>query len=226
MSAPVAEGMSHGGEDDVALVMRTLAGDRAAFGTLVQRYEEPVRRVARAVLHDVSDADDAAQDTFLTALMKLDRYDQRRPFRPWLLRIATNTAIDRRRHRRLTISLLTVNLLGGLDEWLHGTANLHGWGFSAAPDPVLEYVRGFDPSTDEFRYAVNGRFGATVGANGGFTVPFQIGLQAHLTLGPDRTRDRLRAVFGGRRGGPGAASAEGAGPPDFASRLARIAMPS
>ncbi len=181
MSAPVAEGMSHGGEDDVALVM-----------------------------------------PFLTALMKLDRYDQRRPFRPWLLRIATNTAIDRRRHRRLTISLLTVNLLGGLDEWLHGTANLHGWGFSAAPDPVLEYVRGFDPSTDEFRYAVNGRFGATVGANGGFTVPFQIGLQAHLTLGPDRTRDRLRAVFGGRRGGPGAASAEGAGPPDFASRLARI----
>jgi hypothetical protein len=124
--------------------------------------------------------------------------------------------------RRLTISLLTVNLLGGLDEWLHGTANLHGWGFNAAPDPVLEYVRGFDPSTDEFRYAVNGRFGATAGANGGFTVPFQIGLQAHLTLGPDRTRDRLRAVFGGRRGGPGAASAEGAGPPDFASRLARI----
>src|SRR2546423_5125916 len=47
MSAPVAAGMSHGGEDDVALVMRTLAGDRAAFGTLVQRYEEPVRRVAR-----------------------------------------------------------------------------------------------------------------------------------------------------------------------------------
>src|SRR3989449_4583109 len=104
MSAPVAEGMSHGGEDDVALVMRTLAGDRAAFGTLVQRYEEPVRRVARAVLHDVSDADDAAQDTFLTALMKLDRFDQRRPFRPWLLRIATNTAIDRRRHRALRLT--------------------------------------------------------------------------------------------------------------------------
>jgi hypothetical protein len=115
-----------------------------------------------------------------------------------------------------------VNLLAGLDEWLHGTANLHGWGFSAAPDPVLEYVRGFDPSSEEFRYAVNGRFGATAGANGGFTVPFQIGLQARLTLGPDRTRDRLRAVFGGRRGGPGGPSAEGAGPPDFASRLARI----
>src|SRR2546425_11203453 len=182
MSAPVAEGMSHGGEDDVALVMRTLAGDRAAFGTLVQRYEEPVRRVARAVLHDVSDADDAAQDTFLTALMKLDRYDQRRPFRPWLLRIATNTAIDRRRHRRLTISLLTVNLLGGLDEWLHGTANLHGWGFAAAPDPVLLYVRSFDPVARRFSYGVNGRVGATARANGGGAVPVPIALQAHLII--------------------------------------------
>src|SRR3989442_2261131 len=107
MSAPVAEGMSQGSEDDVAVVVRTLAGDRAAFGTLVQRYEQPVRRVTRAVLHDVPDADDAAQDTFLTALMKLDHYDQRRPFRPWLLRMATNIAIDRRRRRvrRRTASL-------------------------------------------------------------------------------------------------------------------------
>src|SRR5205823_2572153 len=61
--------------------------------------------------------------------------------------------------RRLTVSLLTVNLLGGLDEWLHGAANLHGWGFTAAPDPVLLYVRGFDPGGLQYRYAVNGRFG-------------------------------------------------------------------
>jgi hypothetical protein len=124
--------------------------------------------------------------------------------------------------RRLTISLLTVNLLAGLDEWLHGTANLHGWGFSAVPDPVLEYARGFDPTTDRFIYALNGRFGATAAANGGVTVPFQIGLQAHLGIGPDRSRDRLRAVFGGRRGERGAPGAEGAGPPDLASRVARI----
>jgi len=129
--------------------------------------------------------------------------------------------------RRLTVSLLTVNLLGGLDEWLHGSANLHGWGFTAAPDPVLLYVRGFDPSAPRYRYAVNGRFGATAGANGGVIVPFQVALQVHMTVGPDRTRDRLRAAFGGRRGGgeggrgssPGG---EGGGPQDFAARLARI----
>src|SRR5439155_708466 len=59
--------------------------------------------------------------------------------------------------------------------------------------PVLLYVRGFDPATARFRYAVNGRFGASSAGNGGVTVPFQIGLQARLTLGPDRLRDRLRA---------------------------------
>src|SRR5207253_196282 len=42
--------------------------------------------------------------------------------------------------RRLTMSLLTVNLLGGLDEWLHGRAQLRGWGYAPAPDPVLQYV--------------------------------------------------------------------------------------
>src|SRR3989442_1531918 len=71
------------------------------------------------------------------------------------------------RARRLTVSLLTVNLLGGLDQWLHGAANLHGWGFAAAPDPVLLYVRSFDPVARRFSYGVNGRFGATAGPNGG-----------------------------------------------------------
>jgi hypothetical protein len=90
--------------------------------------------------------------------------------------------------RRLTLSLLTVNLLGGLDRWLHGASQLHGWGYATAPDGVLLYVRGFDPTTNRFRYAVNGRFGATTSASGGITVPFQVALQGRLTIGPGRTR--------------------------------------
>lgn len=58
-----------------------------------------MRRLARAVLHDSDDADDAAQDTFLSALVKLKQYDPRRPFGPWLMRIAVNSATDRRRRR-------------------------------------------------------------------------------------------------------------------------------
>src|SRR3989440_6398583 len=109
--------------------------------------------------------------------------------------------------RPLTLSVLTVNLMGGLDEWLHGAGNLHGWGYASAPDPVLLSVRGFDPATARFRYAVNGRFGASSAGNGGVTVPFQIGLLARLTLGPNRMRDRLRATGHGATAGPDSVAA-------------------
>jgi len=86
-------------ENETALVARAQAGDRTAFGELVQRYAGPARRVARAILDDADDADDAAQDAFLSALVKLGQFDPRRPFAPWLLRIVANAATDRRRRR-------------------------------------------------------------------------------------------------------------------------------
>lgn len=89
------------GPEDKALVAQTLAGDRASFGTLVERYAGQARRVARAVLGDPDDADDAAQDGFLSALVKLSQYDTRRPFGPWLMRIVANAATDRRRRRNV-----------------------------------------------------------------------------------------------------------------------------
>src|SRR5437762_8166048 len=77
-------------QDEAALVARVRAGDRTAFGVLAGRYAGVARRVARAVLGDPDDADDAAQDALLSALVKLDQYDPRRPFGPWLLRIVAN----------------------------------------------------------------------------------------------------------------------------------------
>jgi RNA polymerase sigma-70 factor (ECF subfamily) len=85
--------------EEAALAARARAGDRVAFGELVDRYADQARRVARAVLQDPDDADDAAQDAFLSALVKLERYDASRPFGPWLMRIVANAATDRRRRR-------------------------------------------------------------------------------------------------------------------------------
>jgi RNA polymerase sigma-70 factor, ECF subfamily len=81
------------------LAVRARAGDREAFGQLVERYADQARRVARAVLQHPDDADDAAQDAFLAAMVKLDQYDEGRPFGPWLMRIVANAATDRRRRR-------------------------------------------------------------------------------------------------------------------------------
>src|SRR5258705_1276669 len=100
------------GEAD--LVARTLAGERAAFGVLVERYAPQARRVARAVLGDADEADDAAQDGFLSALVKLAQYDARRPFGPWLMRIVANAATDRRRRRQVRrVEPPDPGLLGG-----------------------------------------------------------------------------------------------------------------
>jgi RNA polymerase sigma-70 factor (ECF subfamily) len=77
------------------------AGDRDAFGELVTRFGPQARRLARTILDDPDDADDAAQDGFLAAWRHLGRYDPARPFGPWLLRIVANAAADRRRRRRV-----------------------------------------------------------------------------------------------------------------------------
>lgn len=63
------------------------------------RYQQQVRRVTRSVTLDEHDADDAAQDAFLSALDRIETYDRKRPFGPWLMRIASNAAIDLLRRR-------------------------------------------------------------------------------------------------------------------------------
>src|SRR5258708_4132877 len=111
---PPDEAARKEGGEEAALVSRVLAGDRAAFGTLVERYQAQARRVARAVLGDPDEADDAAQDAFLSALVKLDQYDRYRPFGPWLMRIVANAATDRRRRRAVRrVEPLHVRLAGG-----------------------------------------------------------------------------------------------------------------
>jgi RNA polymerase sigma-70 factor (ECF subfamily) len=86
---------------DAELAAQAQAGDRQAFGQLVERYAAQARRVARAVLSDPDDADDAAQDGFLAALRHLGRYDPARPFGPWMMRIVANAAADRRRRLKV-----------------------------------------------------------------------------------------------------------------------------
>jgi RNA polymerase sigma-70 factor, ECF subfamily len=83
--------------------LATLAGngDLEAFGQLIERYSDQARRVARGILGDHHDGDDAAQDAFLSALRHLDRYDSARPFGPWLMRIVSNAAVDRLRRKKV-----------------------------------------------------------------------------------------------------------------------------
>jgi hypothetical protein len=103
--------------------------------------------------------------------------------------------------RRLTISVIALNTLTGLDQLLHGSNNLHGWGQPSFPDRTLLYVRGFDPTTDTYQYQVNEHFGATNGTRNAFRVPFQIAIQGRLTLGTDPARQQFNNAIGRGAGG-------------------------
>jgi RNA polymerase sigma-70 factor (ECF subfamily) len=87
------------GVPDSDLIDRLVQGDEEAFGRLVAEHGPAARRLARLVLRDVNDADDAVQDGFLAAWRSIARFDPRRPFRPWLMRIVLNAARDLRRRR-------------------------------------------------------------------------------------------------------------------------------
>ncbi len=89
------------GVDDSDLAIRAAEGDPVAFGELVARHAPMARRVAHAVLENEQDADDAAQDGFLSAWQAIGRYDAKRAFRPWLMQIVVNAARDLRRRRKV-----------------------------------------------------------------------------------------------------------------------------
>jgi len=96
--------------------------------------------------------------------------------------------------RRLTLSVLALNTLAGVDQLLHGSNNMRGWGQPAFADRTLLYPRGFDQATQTYRYEVNENFGRTT-QRGGFRVPFQLALQARLALGQDPAQMQFRRVI-------------------------------
>ena len=127
--------------------------------------------------------------------------------------------------RRLTLSLIAVNTLAGLDQ-LFNSGNLHGWGQPYRPDATLLHVRGFDSTTRRFRYEVNERFGHARGG-GGVIAPFILALQAKLSIGPDPARDRIRALFaaGGARNNsarPGQQRPNALSPENILARVNRM----
>jgi RNA polymerase sigma-70 factor (ECF subfamily) len=90
---------------DAQLIGRTIAGEPAAFGELVLRYQDRLFNSLFHVLGSAEDARDAAQDAFVQAFVKLDTFRGSSAFYTWLYRIAFNTAMSHTRRQRPTRSL-------------------------------------------------------------------------------------------------------------------------
>jgi RNA polymerase sigma-70 factor (ECF subfamily) len=95
--------------EDVELARLARDGDVAAYGELVERYREVAFRTAWLITRSSAEAEDAAQEAFVKAFYALDRFRAGESFRPWVLRIVSNEAKNRRRsvgrRERLTMRL-------------------------------------------------------------------------------------------------------------------------
>jgi hypothetical protein len=106
--------------------------------------------------------------------------------------------------RGFTAALHLTNPLGGLDQLLHGSNHLQGWGGAALPDPTLLTVRGFDPTAKRYIYEVNPRFGSTHAQQQLARVPFRVTLDFMFDLGvPLAKQQAIRLLNPGRRGHAG-----------------------
>jgi RNA polymerase sigma-70 factor (ECF subfamily) len=94
---PVAERPS----DERALVLRAQRGEREAFSELVRTHERRAYAVARAIVVNHEDAEDAVQEAFLHAYRALDRFLPDQAFGAWLHRIVANAALDITRRRKV-----------------------------------------------------------------------------------------------------------------------------
>ncbi|HEY4216184.1 MAG TPA: carboxypeptidase-like regulatory domain-containing protein [Gemmatimonadaceae bacterium] len=100
-------------------------------------------------------------------------------------------------------SINFANPLTGIDELLHGTDHLRGWGAPAAPDPTLYFVRGFDPTTQHFTYEVNPRFGNTRPSISQFLNPFRVTFEVSFSVNGNVQRQQLEVYMRPTRGAPG-----------------------
>ena len=83
--------------DEQRLIAAAKAGDKHAYAQLLQQHQPLAFRAAYLITGSVADAEDATQEACVKAWLALERFRPAAPFRPWLVRIAINEAINRRR---------------------------------------------------------------------------------------------------------------------------------
>jgi len=87
-------------QDEATMLARMQAGDDAAFEACVRRYCSRMLIVARRILRNEEDANDAVQDAFLSAFKGIGQFKMQAQIATWLHRIVVNAALGRLRSRQ------------------------------------------------------------------------------------------------------------------------------
>lgn len=111
-------------DPDADFVASAQDGDLEAFEELVRRHSRLIYRALVAILGDRDEAEDAMQDTFLSAFKHIGGFQWRSKFSTWLVSIARNAALQRLRHQKDVESLDAVEL--GEDGYF-GPRQVRAW---------------------------------------------------------------------------------------------------
>lgn len=91
--------------DDMRALERIRAGDRTTMTAVMQSHNHALWRIARGILSNESEAEDAVQDAYVSAFTHLEDFRGESTLYTWLARITINEALRRLRRRRPTIDL-------------------------------------------------------------------------------------------------------------------------
>ena len=86
-------------DPDAVLMLRVKRGDRAAFASLVEKYQQPLFNFIYRTLRDEAEAEDVAQNVFLQVYKSRARYERTAKFSTWLFTIARNLCLNELRRR-------------------------------------------------------------------------------------------------------------------------------
>jgi RNA polymerase sigma-70 factor, ECF subfamily len=105
--------------DDASLAARVLAGDSAAFELVMRRHNRRLFRVARAMLRDSAEAEDALQDAYLAAFQAMGNYRGEASLATWLSRVVVNQCLGRMRRQARRDNIVPMVSMEGAEEQEH-----------------------------------------------------------------------------------------------------------
>jgi RNA polymerase sigma factor (sigma-70 family) len=123
------------GMSDESLVEVAQRGYSPAFDTLSKRYRQQLFRAAHRITRTIEDAEDAVQDTLLSAFLHVREFDGRSSFGTWLTRIAINSALMILRKKRTSHEIATDYSDELVAEGLHYKITDH------RPNPERHYAQ-------------------------------------------------------------------------------------
>ncbi|HXS73301.1 MAG TPA: RNA polymerase sigma factor [Rhodanobacteraceae bacterium] len=136
MATPNALAINYAALPEAELVAYAQHGDREAFRQIMRQGNQRLFRVARGVLNDDSEAEDAVQEAYTLAFAKLDGFRGESSLLTWMTRIVLNESYGRLRRRRATVGIEQIDIAQNSDGRVLAFPSRYG-----TEDPAADATR-------------------------------------------------------------------------------------